>query len=177
MSVTFVLGGARSGKSAFAQDLAERAAAKAGSRPVMIATAEELDDEMRARIAAHRAERGEGWRTLEAPLDLAGAVRALEAEDSAVIDCLTLWLSNLLHAAQPVAAAVEDLVAALAASEAEIAVVSNEVGMGIVPDNALARAFRDEAGRLNRRMAAEADRVVVMFAGLSLVMKGAAEGA
>jgi adenosylcobinamide kinase/adenosylcobinamide-phosphate guanylyltransferase len=155
-----------------AQDLAERAAAAAGRRPVMIATAQGLDDEMRARIDAHRAERGEGWLTVEAPLDLAGAVRTLQAGDSAVIDCLTLWLSNLMHAERPIAAALEDLVAALAASGAEIAVVSNEVGMGIVPDNALARAFRDEAGRLNRRMAHEADRVVVMFAGLSLVMKG-----
>jgi adenosylcobinamide kinase/adenosylcobinamide-phosphate guanylyltransferase len=172
MSVTFVLGGARSGKSAHAQDLAEQAAARAGGRPVMIATAQGLDDEMRARIAAHRAERGERWLTVEAPLDLAGAVRALGSGDSAVIDCLTLWLSNLMHAQRPIEAAVDELAAALAASGAEIAVVSNEVGMGIVPDNALARAFRDEAGRLNRRMAAEAGRVVVMFAGLSLAMKG-----
>ena len=172
MSVTFILGGARSGKSAHAQNLTEQAAARADRPPVMIATAQALDEEMRARIAAHRAERGARWLTIEAPLDLAEAVRGLQAGDSAVIDCLTLWLSNLMHAQRPIAAAVDELVAALAQSGADIAVVSNEVGMGIVPDNALARVFRDEAGRLNRRMAAEADRVVVMFAGLSLAMKG-----
>lgn len=172
MSVTFVLGGARSGKSAYAQALTEAAAARTGGRPVMIATAEALDAEMAARIAQHRRERGESWRTVETPLELAAAVRGLET-GAAVVDCLTLWLSNLMFAERDVEAATDELLAALAATRAEVTLVSNEVGMSLVPENALARAFRDAAGRLNRRVAQHADHAVVMFCGLGVALKGA----
>jgi adenosylcobinamide kinase/adenosylcobinamide-phosphate guanylyltransferase len=172
MSVTFVLGGARSGKSAYAQALAEAAAARAGRPPVMIATAEALDDEMAARIAAHRRERGEAWRTVETPLDLAAAIRGLAPGEAAAVDCLTLWLSNLMFAERDVEAATDELLAALAGTRAEIVLVSNEIGMSLVPENALARAFRDAAGRLNRRVAERADHAVVMFCGLGVALKG-----
>jgi|SRR5579859_948700 len=172
MSVTFVLGGARSGKSAYAQRLIEAAAARNGRRPVMIATAEALDEEMAARIAQHRGERGEVWRTVETPLDLPAAIRSLEPGAAAAVDCLTLWLSNLMFAEQDVEAATDELVAALAATRAEVTLVSNEVGMSLVPENALARAFRDAAGRLNRRVAEQADHAVVMFCGLGVALKG-----
>jgi adenosylcobinamide kinase/adenosylcobinamide-phosphate guanylyltransferase len=175
MSVTFVLGGARSGKSAHAQKLAEAAAARANIRPLMIATAEALDAEMEDRIARHRADRGAHWRTLEAPVALAEAVRGLTPSDVAVIDCLTLWVSNLLVKDLDVEAASQDLVAALAACPAEIIVVSNETGLGLVPDNALARRFRDAAGRLNQLIAQQADRVSMIFAGQVLRLKPQAQ--
>jgi adenosylcobinamide kinase/adenosylcobinamide-phosphate guanylyltransferase len=167
---TLVLGGARSGKTRYALAAAERL----GERPVMIATAEALDAEMAARIARHRAERGAQWRTLEAPLDLAGALGAVEAGETAVVDCLTLWLSNLMYAERDVERETETLVAALAGRR--VILVANEVGLGVVPDNALARRFRDEAGRMNQRIAAAADRVVFVAAGLPMVLKGAGEG-
>ena len=169
MSLTFVLGGARSGKTSYAL---REAWNRPGDRHVMIATAQAHDAEMAERIARHRAERGEGWTTVEAPLDLAGAVRRLEAGEAAVVDCLTLWLSNLMLGDLDVAAAVAETAQALAASPAGIVVVSNEVGQGIVPDNALARRFRDEAGWMNQAMAAAADRAVLVAAGLPLVLKG-----
>ena len=173
MPITFVLGGARSGKSAYAQALVEAAAARGGRPPVMIATAESLDAEMAARIAQHRRERGEAWRTVESPMEVAAAVRALHPGEAAAIDCLTLWLSNLMFAGREVEAAADELLVALAETPAEVAVVSNEVGMSLVPENALGRAFRDAAGRLNRRVAARADHAVVMFCGLAVTLKGA----
>ncbi|WP_374579270.1 bifunctional adenosylcobinamide kinase/adenosylcobinamide-phosphate guanylyltransferase [Phenylobacterium sp.] len=169
MSFTLVIGGARSGKTRYAL---EQALAPGAARRVMIATAQALDEEMAQRIARHRAERGEAWATVEAPLDLADAVRRLEAGEAAVVDCLTLWLSNLMLGDLDVAAAVAETAQALAASPAGIVVVTNEVGQGIVPDNALARRFRDEAGWMNQAMAAAADRVVLVSAGLPLVLKG-----
>jgi adenosylcobinamide kinase/adenosylcobinamide-phosphate guanylyltransferase len=169
MSFTLVIGGARSGKTRYAL---EQARAPGAARRVMIATAQALDEEMAQRIARHRAERGEAWATVEAPLDLAGAVRRLEAGEAAVVDCLTLWLSNLMLGDLDVVAAVAETAQALAASPARIVVVTNEVGQGIVPDNALARRFRDEAGWMNQAMAAAADRVVLVSAGLPLVLKG-----
>ena len=173
MSVTFVLGGTRSGKSAYAQQLTRSAAAPGRRPPVMIATAEALDDEMACRIAHHRRERGEGWRTVETPLELAAAIRALEPGEAAAVDCLTLWLSNLMFAGRDIEAATDELLAALARTRSEVAVVANEVGMSVVPDNALARAFRDAAGRLNHRIARQAEHAVVMFCGLGVTLKGA----
>jgi adenosylcobinamide kinase/adenosylcobinamide-phosphate guanylyltransferase len=173
MATTLVLGGARSGKSALAQRVAEAAAARAERAPMMIATAEALDDDMAARVARHRAERGEAWRTLEEPVGLEAAVRALAPGDVAVIDCLTLWLSNLMHRELDIEAASQALIAGMAATQAELVLVTNEVGMGIVPENALARRFRDAAGRLNQAVADQADRVVVLFAGQALWLKGA----
>jgi adenosylcobinamide kinase/adenosylcobinamide-phosphate guanylyltransferase len=173
VGLTLIIGGARSGKSAYAQALAEADAARRGGAPVMIATAEALDAEMAERIARHRAERGPEWRTTEAPTDVAAALMELSAQDCAVLDCLTLWLSNLMHREADVAAETEALLAAAASCAAGLVMVANEVGMGIVPENALARRFRDEAGRLNRRIADQAERVVVMFAGQALVLKDA----
>ncbi len=169
MSLTFVLGGARSGKTSYAL---REAWNHAGNRRVMIATAQAHDVEMAERIARHQAERGEGWVTVEAPLELAGAVAALDVGDVAVVDCLTLWLTNHLLAEADLAQKVAELAAALKASPATLYVVSNEVGQGIVPDNALARRFRDEAGWMNQAMAAAADRAVLVSAGLPLTLKG-----
>jgi adenosylcobinamide kinase/adenosylcobinamide-phosphate guanylyltransferase len=171
MGLRLIIGGARSGKSAHAQALAEAEARRRGGAPVMIATAEALDEEMGERIARHRAERGGGWRTLETPLEVAEAIRGLAPQDCAVVDCLTLWLSNLMFAERDLVAATEALLQAAAASPSELILVTNEVGMSIVPENALARRFRDEAGRMNRRVAEQADEVVVMFAGIPLKLK------
>jgi adenosylcobinamide kinase/adenosylcobinamide-phosphate guanylyltransferase len=163
---TLILGGARSGKTAYALRTAEAAPGPL----VMIATGQALDAEMAERIARHQAERGPRWRTVEAPLDLIGALDQVPAGETAVIDCLTLWVSNLMHAGLDVAAEGERLASTLAGRD--VLMVSNEVGLGIVPDNALARRFRDDAGRLNQRLAAAADRAVFVAAGLPLVLKG-----
>jgi adenosylcobinamide kinase / adenosylcobinamide-phosphate guanylyltransferase len=162
------LGGARSGKSS----AAERLAQATGARKTYIATAEARDAEMVARIARHRAERGDGWETVEAPRDLLGALRAADGEGRViVVDCLTLWLSNrMLDGADPEADA-EALCATLADMRAQIVCVSNEVGMGLVPDTPLGRAFRDAQGRLNQRVAAVCDLVLFMAAGLPLTLK------
>ncbi|HUN50496.1 MAG TPA: bifunctional adenosylcobinamide kinase/adenosylcobinamide-phosphate guanylyltransferase, partial [Candidatus Sulfotelmatobacter sp.] len=140
-----------------------------------IATAEAGDAEMVARIRAHRARRGARWRTVEAPLDIAGALARSEPADGAIlVDCLTLWLANLMAAGRQPAAEAERLAAALRAAALPVVLVANEVGLGIVPDNALGRAFRDHAGRLNQAIAAMADAVVLMVAGLPLAVKPAA---
>jgi len=167
--ISLVLGGARSGKS-------RRALALAARPPhAFIATAEALDAEMSERIARHKAERGPDWRLREEPLDLRGALAAEAGEDAVVlIDCLTLWLSNLLHHGRDPEAETDALIAALAAAPGWVVLVSNEVGLGITPVNALARAFVDAQGRLNSRLAAEADHVEFLAAGLPLVLKGAA---
>jgi adenosylcobinamide kinase/adenosylcobinamide-phosphate guanylyltransferase len=165
--VTLVLGGARSGKSACAERLA-----MAAGRAVYLATGHAGDAEMAARIAAHRARRGTGWSTLEEPLDLVEALAAALAPDRAVlVDCLTLWLANLMHAGRDATVETERLVAALARGTGPVVLVANEVGLGIVPDNALARRFRDAAGLLNQKVAAAADRVVFVAAGLALTLK------
>ncbi len=169
MTSTLVLGGARSGKSAFAQKAAEDGAGV--GRPVLIATGQAFDDEMAERIARHQADRGESWTTVEAPLELAEAIAALSADAVAVVDCLTLWLSNLMLAERDVEAAASALVQAVAACPARLWLVSNEVGLGIVPETPLGRRFRDEAGRLHQRLAAAADEVYFVAAGLPLRMK------
>ncbi|MGE0116881.1 MAG: bifunctional adenosylcobinamide kinase/adenosylcobinamide-phosphate guanylyltransferase [Dongiaceae bacterium] len=165
---TLVLGGARSGKSRFAEALVE---AHAGPR-VYLATAEAGDTEMTERIRRHRARRGAGWTTIEAPLDLAGALATAGRDGAAVlVDCLTLWLSNLIAADRDVERETRALLQVLPRLGDPIVFVSNEVGLGIVPDNALARAFRDEAGRLHQSVAAAASRVYFVAAGLPLLMK------
>lgn len=168
--VTFVIGGARSGKSAFALSSASRVS---GSK-VYIATAQAYDREMEERIAKHRKERGSGWETHEEPVRLGEAVRtALPFHDAMIIDCLTLWLSNLMCADADIGEAVDDFIAALSPREgdARVFIVSNEVGMGIVPDNELARRFRDAAGRLNQRVAEVADEVFLVTAGIPVKIK------
>ena len=139
---------------------------------IYIATAQAWDDEMRDRIARHRDARGAGWEVIEAPLDVAAALATVPAEAAVLVDCATLWLTNHLLAEHDLQAESNRLLAALAACSAPVAVVSNEVGWGIVPDNALARRFRDAQGRLNQQLAAGADLVVAVMAGLPLVLKG-----
>ena len=165
--LVFVIGGARSGKSSFAE-----ARMKELAPPwIYIATAQAFDDEMRARIDRHRAERGEGWRTVEAPHDRTGAVHAAPADAPVLVDCLTLWLTNRLLAEADLAAERATLIEALVARRSPTFVVSNEVGLGIVPDNALSRRFRDEAGFLHQAVAAAAREVHLMVAGLSIRAK------
>lgn len=167
--LTFILGGARSGKSGRAQRLAEAS----GGRPVLIATAQAFDDEMRDRIARHRAERGAAWTTIEAPIDLPGAIAQLADGVGSVIvvDCLTLWITNLILAERDIEAASAALLAACGATPHPVILVSNETGFGIVPLDPLSRRFRDEAGRLHQRVAAAADEVTLMVAGLPMTVK------
>ena len=167
--VTLVLGGARSGKSAFAERLvrADR------GRCVYVATAERIDDEMTARIEAHRARRGEDWRTVEAPVALAEVVRRESTPHVCLlVDCLTVWLGNLMHHGHDIAGARDALLRALADASGPVVLVANEVGHGIVPDNAMARAFRDHAGRVNQAVAALAERVYLVVAGIPVTVKG-----
>jgi adenosylcobinamide kinase/adenosylcobinamide-phosphate guanylyltransferase len=166
--ITLVLGGARSGKSRYAEVLI------ANETPpwIYVATAEALDDEMTKRIAEHRARRTDGWRTIEAPRDLLGALASVPAGAAVLVDCMTLWLSNLLLAGADIEREIANVDTALTQMTGKAVLVANEVGWGIVPENALAREFRDLQGRLNQRLAARADRVVLMVAGLPLVVKG-----
>lgn len=164
--LTLVLGGARSGKSRFAEQLA----ATHGGPRTYIATAEPFDDEMRQRIARHREQRaGEGWRTVEAPLEPAAA---LPREGLVLLDCVTVWLGNLMHHGRDLPAEVANLCASLGRCPAEVILVSNEVGLSIVPENAMARRFRDEQGRANQALAAISDNVYFIAAGLPLKLKG-----
>lgn len=166
--LTLVLGGARSGKSRHAESLIE-----ALPPPwVYLATAEAHDAEMAERIAVHRARRDERWQTVEAPHDLAGALGAAPAGSAVLVDCLTLWLSNRMLAEADTDQEIARLETALAAHAGTVVLVSNEVGSGIVPNNALARRFQDLQGTLNQRIAARASRVVFMVAGLPLQLKG-----
>ena len=171
--VTLVLGGARSGKSTHAEKLVTGSLFGATPRPaVYVATAQAGDVEMATRIMSHRARRGGGWTTIEEPLKLAEALESAVAHTQPVlVDCLTLWLSNLMHAEADLDEATDDLLRTLDGYGAPVVFVSNEVGLGIVPDTPLGRAFRDAQGRLNMRVAARADRVILMAAGLPLVMK------
>jgi adenosylcobinamide kinase/adenosylcobinamide-phosphate guanylyltransferase len=164
----FVLGGARSGKSRYAQARAEAAR----GRHIFVATAEAHDDEMRDRIARHRADRDRRWQTVEAPRDLPAAIDALDGPDAVVlVDCLTLWISNLLLAGSDIGAAAGDLCRSIEGFEGQLILVANEVGWGIVPDNPLARRFRDEAGRTNQSVAAAATEVQFVIAGLPQRLK------
>lgn len=166
--LTLVIGGARSGKSRFAEGLVTALPAPW----VYVATGQAWDPEMEARIAHHVARRGDGWTTAETPLEVAGLLQAQAADPRPIlIDCLTLWLSNVMHAERDVETEQARLIEALKAPAGPVVVVSNEVGLGIVPDNALARAFRDAQGRLNAAVAAQADHVVLMAAGLPLTLK------
>ena len=165
---TFVLGGARSGKSRYAE-----AIVTGSPEPwVYIATAQARDDEMAGRIAEHRARRGPEWRTVEAPLELPQAIETVDAGATILIDCLTLWLSNVMHDDFDIDLATQELESAIIRRDGGTVIVSNEVGLGLVPDTALGRAFRDAQGRLNQRVASIAGRVVFMVAGQPLIVKG-----
>ena len=167
MTIVLITGGARSGKSRRAE---VRARAFPG-RPVYIATAEALDDEMAERIASHRARRGNEWLEREVPLDLAQALIDTDGGGARLVDCLTLWLSNLLHADRDWSQAVAAFADSLSHQRSPVVIVTNEVGLGIVPDNALARAYRDAAGIMNQTIAAVADEVELVVAGLPMKLK------
>jgi adenosylcobinamide kinase / adenosylcobinamide-phosphate guanylyltransferase len=167
MTVSLILGGARSGKSRLAESLAS-------GKKYYVATAQAFDDEMRTRIAAHKRQRGNGWLTHEVPFDLVNILKDLDVDSHFIlVDCLTLWLSNLLLAEADCAEMVGELIDHLKIAKANIVIVSNEVGLGIVPDNKLGRAFRDIQGIANQGVAAISTHVVFMAAGLPLVLKGA----
>lgn len=160
-----VLGGARSGKSRYAQARAEAT----GLKPVFVATAQAFDDEMTDRIARHQADRNARWTTVEAPMDLAEAITANTAKTHVLlVDCLTLWVSNLLLAEADIDAATDRLLDAIRAAHGPLIFVSNEVGWGIVPDNALARRFRDVAGIVNQRIARSVEEVQLIVAGRAM---------
>jgi adenosylcobinamide kinase/adenosylcobinamide-phosphate guanylyltransferase len=167
MTIILITGGARSGKSVRAEARAKGFAGK----PVYIATAEALDAEMCERIAGHRARRGGEWIEHETPLELVGALRATDGGGARLVDCLTLWLSNLMHAERDWSAETAELTAVLQAQKSPVVLVSNEVGLGIVPDNALARRFRDAAGLMNQTIAQAADEVEFIVAGLPVRVK------
>ena len=167
--LSLVLGGAASGKSAYAEGLVRAAS----PNRVYLATAEAFDIEMRAKITRHRDRRkSDGWVTIEAPLDLAPALRAATADQVLLLDCATLWLSNHLLANSDVDAATSAVMEALIACAAPVVIVSNEVGQSVVPDNALARRFQQAQGMLNQRLASEAGLVTLVIAGLPLALKG-----
>jgi len=166
--ITLILGGAASGKSGFAESLCF----KIKKPRFYIATAQAFDDEMRAKIADHKDQRGTGWTTIEAPLDIADALKSCPVGSVVLLDCATLWLSNMLLAERDIASAGTVLCDAVADCPAQVIVVSNEVGHGIVPDNKMARQFRNAQGRLNQALAAQAGLVVQVIAGLPQVLKG-----
>ena len=180
--LTLVLGGVRAGKSAFAQRLAS-SGPPPHRRVLFVATAEAGDAEMAARIEAHRASRPHLWTTLEAPVDVVGALApVVDDYDTVLLDCLTLWVSNLLlrtpgpSAGEMIAAEAEALLALQRRSGAGWVVVSNEVGLGVIPPSELGRAYEDALGRVNQMFAAQADAVYFMAAGLPLLLKGEREG-
>jgi len=170
MGHVLVLGGARSGKTGFA----ERLAMRAGERPAYLATAEALDDEMRERVRTHRQQRGGAFATIEEPIELSAALtRAARDHDVILVDCLTLWITNMIVANANVAQAVDGLVGTLDKLKGtRVILVSNEVGLGIVPDNAMARMFRDLAGSAHQRLAEICDDAIFIVAGLPMVLKG-----
>lgn len=166
--ITLVTGGAKSGKSRFAEELVT-----ATRRPrYYIATAQVWDDEMQVKVDAHRDDRGGNWHTIEAPRDVAAALAQVPGDAVVLLDCATMWLTNCMLADADMKAEAEVLLAALSACKAPVVVVTNELGWSIVPDNALARRFRDAQGRLNQQLGAQADLVVAVISGLPLVLKG-----
>ncbi|WP_232295768.1 bifunctional adenosylcobinamide kinase/adenosylcobinamide-phosphate guanylyltransferase [Pseudorhodobacter aquimaris] len=167
--LTLVTGGAKSGKSRFAEGLVTGS----GLRQVYLATAQVWDDEMRAKVDAHKTDRGTGWHTVEAPRDVVAALHGATAGDVILLDCATMWLSNIMLAEADIESETAALLAALAACPAPVVIVTNELGWSIVPDNALARRFRDAQGRLNQALAAQAGLVVAVISGLPMVLKGA----
>ncbi len=172
MGHVLVLGGARSGKTS----LAERIAMRVGDKPAYLATAEALDDEMRERVRTHQQQRAKTFATIEEPLKLSAAIaKAAKEHDSILVDCLTLWITNMIIANQNVAGAVEELIETLnATTTSRVILVTNEVGLGIVPDNAMARMFRDLAGSAHQRIAEICEDVYFVVAGLPMVLKGVA---
>ncbi|MDQ6991727.1 MAG: bifunctional adenosylcobinamide kinase/adenosylcobinamide-phosphate guanylyltransferase [Mariprofundaceae bacterium] len=170
MSITLILGGARSGKSARAENLVQQS----GKAVVYVATAPPLKDDAawQQRIEQHRLRRPKAWHCVEEPLAIADVLTSYSKKHIILVDCMTLWLSNLMWKKKPVDDAVRDLCATLKRMESDVVMVSNELGMGLVPEHALSRAFRDEHGRLNQRLAALSDHVEFVVAGLPMIVKG-----
>ena len=166
--ISLILGGAASGKTAFAENLA----ASTGRGLVYLATAQILDEEMRSKIDRHRKLRGSKWRTVEEPMDAGRALAAIGGDNVVLMDCATMWLSNRMLAGHDSGETEAELMAGLSLCAAPVVIVSNEVGNSIVPENALAREFREAQGRLNQKLAAKADLVVQVVAGLPLILKG-----
>lgn len=167
--LALIIGGASSGKSNFGEQFVKQSC----DRPIYLATAQAFDDEMGDKIARHKADReGAGWRTIEVPLEVAAALSELDPGETVLLDCATMWLSNVMLAERNVDQETDALIDALANAGPRIVVVSNEVGLGIVPDNAMARAFRIAQGGFNAKLAARADLVVNVIAGLPQVLKG-----
>lgn len=167
--ITFILGGARSGKSSYAEGIALDSKRK----KIYVATAAVLDKEMEERIEKHRLQRGDDWDLVETPLDIAKQIKSSDYENSVIlVDCLTLWLSNLLHNEMNITEQINILIESLKSTQADMVLVSNEVGLGIVPENALARQFRDYAGILHQKVAEIADEVVLVVAGIPMKIKG-----
>jgi adenosylcobinamide kinase/adenosylcobinamide-phosphate guanylyltransferase len=169
--VTLILGGARSGKSAHAEKLAADYCARHGHGAMYLATAQARDAEMADRIAQHRARRGADWQTIEAPLDIVTTLESAPKGMSILVDCLTLWLANLMETNRDLPHEFKRLTDCLRSVAGPIILVANEVGLGIVPDNQLARRFRDHAGLLNQTVAACADQVLFVAAGLPMRLK------
>lgn len=167
--LSFVFGGAASGKSNFAENLAQ----SAGRDLVYIATAQGLDEEMQAKIKKHQNARGQKWTTIEEPLDLKAAVTRAPTASIVLIDCLTLWLSNAMHAELDVKAELQQLLHLIATLNTPVICVSNEVGLSLVAPTKLGRVFQNEQGRLNQAVASQADLAVFVAAGLPMVLKGA----
>lgn len=166
--LTLVLGGAGSGKSLWAETLVR----DASDDRVYLATARVWDDEMREKVDRHKAQRGPGWHTIEAPMHIDRALMQVRPDQVVLLDCATMWLSNHLLEDSDLPDEEARFLAALAACPAPVVIVSNEVGMSVVPENALARRFRDAQGALNQKLAAQADLVVAVMAGLPMVLKG-----
>lgn len=167
--LSLILGGAASGKSAFAERLVLQGG---NAHPVYIATAQVFDDEMAEKVKKHRDMRGTGWHTIEEPLNLSQALAQVKPGQPALVDCATLWLTNVILGEHDVAAQSDVLFAALGHCQGPVVIVSNEVGQGIVPDNALSRRFRNAQGQLNQKLASKADLVVAVMAGLPMTLKG-----
>lgn len=169
-SISFVIGGAASGKSAWAEGLVRGA----DMAKVYVATAEALDEEIATKIAAHRRARaGQGWRTIEAPQNLAESLGQIDREEIALVDCATFWLTNNFFGTRPWREALEELVDTMVQCPAPLVIVSNEIGQGVVPVDATTRAFRSAHGEMNQRLAGISDLAVLVSAGLPLVLKGA----
>jgi len=168
-SLTLVIGGAASGKSAYAEQIVNAA----GREKVYIATARIFDDEMREKVADHVMDRGAGWRTIEAPIEIDTALENCAVDEIALLDCATMWLTNVMMDDADLKESTANLLSFLKLAPCPVVIVTNEVGHGIVPENRLARSFREAQGRLNQQLAAQADRVILVTAGLPLALKGA----
>lgn len=168
MAATLILGGVSSGKSVFAEKLVQ----DTGWPKTYIATAQAWDDEMRTKVADHQARRGEDWHTLEAPLDVAAALKGVQADHAVLLDCVTLWLTNMMMAEQDIERAVDELAATLQDMQSPVFVVSNEVGLGGIAENKMARRFQKLQGAANQKLAEASGTVVLITAGLPMALKG-----